>query len=137
MPRPALAERAEKRRLSVLGAEKQGFCRSRYKLDLEPICRRRTLFSLPGTELLYINKQFFNVEGPAKRKKEKKIIFQGLRRHFLYGSLKVKYKFLLFFVPCTSRTRYTLVLDLPTLILQRLVFLCLTVCDHRICISLG
>ena len=30
-----------------------------------------------------------------------------------------------------------LALDLPTLDLKRLVFLCLTVCDHTICMSLG
>ena len=38
---------------------------------------------------------------------------------------------------CCALVPGTLALDLPTLILWRLVFLCLTVCDHRICISLG
>ena len=33
---------------------------------------------------------------------------------------------------CCALVPGTLALDLPTLILQRLVFLCLTVCDHRI-----
>ena len=50
-----------------------------------------------------------------------------------------------FFVALISRVAFfccalvpgTLAHDLPTLILQRVVFLCLTVCDHIICISLG
>ena len=43
--------------------------------------------------------------------------------------------FLLVF--CCALVPGTLALDLPSLILQRLVFLCLTVCDHRICVYLG
>ena len=35
---------------------------------------------------------------------------------------------------CCALVPGTLALDLPTLILQGLVFLCLAVCDHRICI---
>ena len=55
------------------------------------------------------------------------------------------YSFGIFFVALISRVAFfccalvpgTLALDLPTLLLQRLVFLCLTVRDHTICISLG
>ena len=36
---------------------------------------------------------------------------------------------------CCALVPGTPALNLPTLNLQRLVFLCLTVCDHRICIS--
>ena len=38
---------------------------------------------------------------------------------------------------CCALIPGTLALDLPIVILSRLVFICLTVCDHRICISLG
>ena len=61
----------------------------------------------------------------------------------LFCFLLVQYFFsyLLFlgwlFCCCCALVPCTLALDLPTLILQRLVFLCLTVCDNRICISLG
>ena len=41
------------------------------------------------------------------------------------------------FVFCCALVPGTLALDLPTSILQRLVFLCLTVRGHIICISLG
>ena len=38
---------------------------------------------------------------------------------------------------CCALVPGTLALDLRTMILERLIFLCLTFCYHRICISLG
>ena len=66
-------------------------------------------------------------------------------RNYYYFFLFVWY-FFFFFVALNSRVPLffrcalvsgTLALDFPTLILKRLIFLCLTACDHRVCFSLG